>query len=169
MPCESSTSATPPQPMCLDNLCFVLRPRKLGPRTTLLARLSAADPMTRCISVILATLLLAPAAALAKPKTTFTIRGAGFGHGVGMSQYGAMGYASHGWSAASILAHYYSGTSLGTTDPSRRMRIQLVASAGSARISGAVQAGSRKLDPARTYVVRRNGISQVSLSTGGKR
>src|SRR4051794_13920898 len=121
--------------------------------------------MTRCLTVILATLAFA---APAGAKTTFTIRGAGFGHGVGMSQYGAMGYASHGWSAAQILGHYYTGTTLGTTDPARRMRIQLVASAGSARISGAVQAGSHKLDPARTYMVRRRGISQVSLSTGGK-
>src|SRR3954447_9040443 len=120
---------------------------------------TAPQSMTRCLSVILATLLLA---APAGAKTTFTIRGAGFGHGVGMSQYGAMGYASHGWSAAQILGHYYTGTTLGTTDPARRMRIQLVASAGSARISGAVQAGSRKLDPARTHVVRRRGISQVS-------
>src|SRR3954462_7147744 len=123
--------------------------------------------MTRCFTILFATLLLAAPAAGA--KTTFTIRGAGFGHGVGMSQYGAMGYASHGWSAGQILGHYYTGTTLGTTDPARRMRIQLVASAGSARISGAVQAGSRKLDPALTYVARRHGISQVSLSTGGKR
>src|SRR3954452_11688428 len=123
--------------------------------------------MTRCFTILLATLLLA--APTAGAKTTFTIRGAGFGHGVGMSQYGAMGYASHGWSAAQILAHYYTGTSLATTDPARQMRIQLVASTGSARISGAVQAGSHKLDPARTYVVQRRGISQVSLWTGGQR
>src|SRR4051812_45900515 len=121
--------------------------------------------MTRCLTVLLATLMLA---APASAKTTFTIRGAGFGHGVGMSQYGAMGYASHGWGAAQILAHYYSGTTLGTTDPNRKMRIQLVASTGSARISGAVQAGAHKLDPALTYVVRPHGLSQVSLSTGGK-
>ena len=127
--------------------------------------------MTRSISVILAALVCAvfgPACALAKPKTTFTIRGAGFGHGVGMSQYGAMGYASHGWSAAQILGHYYTGTSLGTTDPNRQMRIQLAASTAAARISGAVQAGSHKLDPALTYVVRRRGISQVELSSDGK-
>ena len=64
---------------------------------------------------------------VAKPKTTFTIRGAGFGHGVGMSQYGAMGYAEHGSNAAQILAHYYTGTALGTTDPNRKVRVQLVA------------------------------------------
>src|SRR3954471_23483086 len=98
----------------------------------------AADPMTRIRSLLAATLLLAltAPAAVAKPKTTFTIRGAGFGHGVGMSQYGAMGYAEHGASAAQILAHYYSGTSLGTTDPARKVRVQLVASTSSASVKG---------------------------------
>src|SRR3954452_9994902 len=98
--------------------------------------------MTRVLPIILAALLFA---APASAKTTFTIKGAGFGHGVGMSQYGAMGYASHGWTAARILAHYYAGTSLGTTDPNRRVRVQLVGETASARFSGARQAGSRKL------------------------
>jgi len=44
---------------------------------------------------------------------TLIVEGAGDGHGVGMSQDGALGYAEHGWSAAQILAHYYTGTALG--------------------------------------------------------
>src|SRR3954454_20051527 len=103
--------------------------------------------MTRFFSAILVALLFA---APASAKSTFTIRGAGFGHGVGMSQYGAMGYASHGWSAAQILGHYYTGTTLGTTDPARRMRIQLIEETSSTKISGARQAGTRKLDPTTT-------------------
>ena len=67
-----------------------------------------------------------------------------------MSQYGAMGYAQQGRSAAEILAHYYSGTALGTTDPNAGA-IQLIAQNFMAPISGARQAGSRKLDPAKTY------------------
>src|SRR4051812_21723397 len=106
------------------------------------------DPMTRTCFATLATVLALAAPASAASKTTFTIKGAGFGHGVGMSQYGAMGYASHGWTAAAILGHYYTGTSIGTTDPNRRVRIQLVAETSSARISSARQAGSRTLDPA---------------------
>src|SRR3954462_16038175 len=117
--------------------------------------------MTRCFTIVLATLLLA--APTAGANTTFTIRGAGFGHGVGMSQYGAMGYASHGWTAAQILAHYYTGTALGTTDPNHVIRVQLIASTASARLSGAVQAGTHKLDPTVTYVVKRHGISQVEV------
>jgi SpoIID/LytB domain protein len=44
---------------------------------------------------------------------TLVIEGAGDGHGVGLSQDGALGYAEHGWSDTQILAHYYTGTTLG--------------------------------------------------------
>ena len=37
----------------------------------------------------------------------------GYGHGVGMSQYGADAYGDAGWSYAEILSHYYPGTTLG--------------------------------------------------------
>jgi stage II sporulation protein D len=40
--------------------------------------------------------------------------GGGFGHGVGMSQYGAIGMAERGKSATQILNHYYSGAEVGT-------------------------------------------------------
>jgi len=36
----------------------------------------------------------------------------GYGHGVGMSQYGAEAFAQKGWTADSILLHYYSGTEI---------------------------------------------------------
>src|SRR3954462_500589 len=41
------------------------------------------------------------------------VSGRGWGHGLGLSQFGAYGYANHGWSYDRILAHYYSGTTLG--------------------------------------------------------
>jgi len=41
--------------------------------------------------------------------TSFTINGAGWGHGLGMSQYGAYGMAQAGNSATQILGHYYGG------------------------------------------------------------
>jgi SpoIID/LytB domain protein len=47
------------------------------------------------------------------PAQTLVITGAGDGHGVGMSQDGALGYAQHGWTDAAILAHYYTGTAIG--------------------------------------------------------
>jgi len=42
----------------------------------------------------------------------FTITGSGFGHGVGMSQYGAQGMGLDGFTAAQILTHYYTGTTV---------------------------------------------------------
>ncbi|HZP72079.1 MAG TPA: SpoIID/LytB domain-containing protein [Gaiellaceae bacterium] len=47
------------------------------------------------------------------------VSGHGFGHGLGLSQWGAYGYALHGWTYERILAHYYSGTSLGQTGVSK--------------------------------------------------
>lgn len=45
-----------------------------------------------------------------KPNTSFTFRGQGWGHGVGMSQYGAKGMADAGYNYVDILTHYFSGT-----------------------------------------------------------
>ena len=126
--------------------------------------------MPRILLATLALLLvLAAPAAAQSSKSTFTIKGAGFGHGVGMSQYGALGYAQQGWNAARILGHYYTGTALGTTDPAKKVRVQLVPATSSARITGVRQAGSRRMDPAKTYVVRRRALTEVEVLHGGRR
>jgi stage II sporulation protein D len=59
------------------------------------------------------------------PSATFFVSGHGWGHGVGLAQYGAYGYALHGWSAEDIVAHYYPGTDLGQA-PVKRVRVLLV-------------------------------------------
>jgi len=51
-------------------------------------------------------------ASLPTVPATFTIKGSGFGHGVGMSQYGAQGMALAGKPYAEILSHYYPTTAL---------------------------------------------------------
>src|SRR4051812_17659042 len=51
-------------------------------------------------------------AAPASGATKLVVTGHGWGHGVGMSQWGAYGYAKHGWRYDRILAHYYPGTQL---------------------------------------------------------
>jgi len=102
-------------------------------------------------------------------KARLTIRGAGFGHGVGMSQYGALGLAQHGSTYDRILRHYYTGTELGTTDPDATVRV-LLQSTGTASFSGASRAGSRRVSPGRTYLVRRRGSGAIDLlSAAGRR
>jgi SpoIID/LytB domain protein len=46
---------------------------------------------------------------------SFTFYGSGFGHGVGMSQWGAYGLARRGWGYRRILAHYYRGVRIRRT------------------------------------------------------
>jgi stage II sporulation protein D len=46
-------------------------------------------------------------------EATFVVSGRGYGHGVGMSQYGAYGQALAGRTYEQILAHYYTATEIG--------------------------------------------------------
>jgi len=48
-----------------------------------------------------------------------TLWGGGFGHGVGMSQFGAHGLAQRGLSYVQILQHFYPGTEIMTLSPTR--------------------------------------------------
>jgi len=61
------------------------------------------------------------------PKT-FAIEGSGWGHGVGMSQYGAKARAAQGQSARTILEHYYAGAELTSAsgNPAQDIRVQLL-------------------------------------------
>ena len=61
------------------------------------------------VVVVVASLVTMPAAG-ARAAHRFTFYGAGWGHGVGLSQWGAYGLAQQGWSDRRILTHYYSGT-----------------------------------------------------------
>jgi len=77
----------------------------------------------RCLAIIGASLCSMLLCAGAAGASTLVISGAGDGHGVGMSQDGALGYAQHGYSYEAILAHYYTGTALGTAPAHARVRV----------------------------------------------
>jgi stage II sporulation protein D len=86
----------------------------------------------RALLVALAVLLTAGYAA-ASPRV-FVIVGRGEGHGVGLGQWGAEGFAVHGWSYRSIVAHYYPGTTIGGT-PDVPVRVLLAEGANRVTIS----------------------------------
>jgi SpoIID/LytB domain protein len=123
--------------------------------------------MRRVASLISVAVTLG-VASVAHGATIFQINGGGDGHGIGMSQYGAYGYALHGASYQAILGHYYRNTALGDTDPNQVVRVLL--GTGRPRFSGASAAGSHKLNPSLTYSVRvlaGGGLGLVNAS--GKR
>lgn len=119
-------------------------------------------------TLLLAAVLVLVAATPAWAASTLTVNGAGFGHGIGMSQYGAAGYAQHGWDHVQILQHYFQGTELGQTDTDAVVRV-LLQSTSTPRFTGATNAGTETLDPARTYGARPNGARVDLVNSAGKR
>lgn len=100
--------------------------------------------MRRTIALlVLAALSAAAGGAASRGQTaplssaTFVITGHGWGHGVGMPQWGAYGYAQHGWLAPRILGHYYPSTTLGPA-PLARVRVLLQAGERSVNLSSAL-------------------------------
>lgn len=68
---------------------------------------------TRAVSVLTAALVVSlPAGSTAQAGTRVIIKGGGWGHGIGMSQYGAYGRALNGVGAERILKHYYTGVNI---------------------------------------------------------
>jgi stage II sporulation protein D len=144
MPTEPSTATHPPCPRS------ALRMRRIAPSLSL---------------ALLAALTLAPGA-LAGGR--LVIKGHGFGHGIGMSQYGALGYAQHGTSYRDILGHYYEQTSVVplTNPPDVRVLLQTTRRVV---LSGVVAAGARKLKAGATYSAGASG-GRVSLyAASGRR
>jgi stage II sporulation protein D len=79
----------------------------------------------------------------------FLLDGRGWGHGVGMSQWGAEGYARHGFGYRQILGHYYPHTHIGIANP-RDVRVLLLRMPNAFRVGSAapyvlVDARGRKL------------------------
>ncbi|HEU5485800.1 MAG TPA: SpoIID/LytB domain-containing protein [Microlunatus sp.] len=108
--------------------------------------------------VVGAVSLTAPATdAAADPSTTprsgsFRISGAGFGHGWGMSQYGAYGAAKRGLSWQKILAFYYPRTTRSKLPSTGTIRVWVTAdSDGSLTFKSAP--GARISDGSKSYTL----------------
>jgi stage II sporulation protein D len=124
-------------------------------------------------AVLVSLLALAPSAGA---STLFVLRGHGWGHGIGLAQWGAYGYAQHGWTYPRILAHYYQGTTLGSAGVAR-VRVLLadgrtallIGSAASFRVRDAngnrytLAAGTHRLGP-RMRVVTASGARRTLAS-----
>ena len=108
---------------------------------------------------LLGALLAAAPAGAATSGSGLYLAGAGNGHGIGMSQYGAAGYALHGASYEEILRDYYAQTTLGHVSPNRLVTV-LLRPKGGAIFSGATAIKGwsvHKLNPAFNYSVERAG------------
>lgn len=96
----------------------------------------------------------------ASADQVFTFAGSGWGHGVGMSQWGARGMAATGSSAEAILTHYYQGTAVVPMAEANDLRVLLavsgtfsLAAGGTTTVAGVGSFGS-------------GGVVEVSRSGG---
>ncbi len=83
----------------------------------------------RFSTVLAAVVAVVATTASAQPapapgEALFVVSGRGWGHGVGMSQYGAYGMALEGRSHKEILAHFYTGTTIGRAG-TKKLRVLL--------------------------------------------
>lgn len=101
----------------------------------------------------------------------FTVSGAGWGHGVGMSQYGARAMAAEGKSATSILQYYYNPAKVTATEAtaSGNIRVQvlkaptssLTVAGGRLRVTDPAAGTSHTAVSGSTLTLKRSG-SQLS-------
>src|SRR3954451_16075176 len=120
----------------------------------------------RKLALLVPVLVLACAPS-AHAASRLVIRGAGFGHGIGMSQYGPYGLSLQGVSYQAILARYYTGTQLAQVAAEPEVRVLLQSGRRKVTFSGAARLGTQSLDPAKTYNVVRGG-SGLIIRDGAK-
>ena len=136
--------------------------------------------MVSRLAVLLAIVLLAAAAlatsaavpASAYPFATVDLVGHGWGHGRGMGQYGAYGYALAGQPYRWILDHFYGGTTLGTVDPNTPIGVHLASFDGADTITQMTNAhllvswNGGSLGALASVRVVHNGDGTLSVFTG---
>jgi stage II sporulation protein D len=98
---------------------------------------------------------------------TWVIKGRGFGHGVGMSQYGAYGLARHGRGYRAILEHYYRHTRVGKAS-GHPIRVLLGSGARSVGFKQAHEACGKRLRRHHRYRFKRSGSGVTLRSSGGR-
>lgn len=135
-------------------------------------RLLAAVGTTAALALALAVTPSGPAAA--DVPGSFTITGSGYGHGVGMAQYGAYQMAREGRTPGQILGHYYQGARNGSVTTPRDIDVQVYGpdpygvpgygDSGPTRID--VKGGTWLLEAQGRAVARGSGPVEVSVRRG---
>lgn len=117
-------------------------------------------PAALAVAVLLTILPASPALA----ERTVTITGGGWGHGIGMSQYGAYGRALNGKTAPQIIEHYYSGARVSDVALPGKIRVGLLPNYGST--TDTISFGSASGSGAGELIVKVSGATR-KIAKGG--
>jgi SpoIID/LytB domain protein len=123
--------------------------------------------MKRALALAVLTAVALPQHALADREIDFY--GGGFGHGVGMSQYGAYGLAQQGWGRGKIIRWYYRGTKLATLGPPKAsFRVGLLQRRGSFTLRARRASFTLAVEGTGTVDTVAKGDSRKIVISGGK-
>src|SRR5215210_2615594 len=127
--------------------------------------------MGRAKTIIAALAAALALAALAAPAgaVTWVVRGGGYGHGVGMSQYVAYGFGVKGRGSRQILRHYFRGTTIERTRETRFVKVLLRIDPDDVFFTRARRACGRNLNPAGQFRASLGGRGLLSLRTSSGR
>ena len=124
---------------------------------TVLPPLTRMPHLRHVLAPVLAALLVAtviavgpgssPAAAQQAGSPPVVVRGGGWGHSVGMSQYGAFAQAKAGRSHGDILRHYYQGVTVGSAGVPGELRVGLLQNQPSILVRSSSRNGSQPSAP----------------------
>jgi stage II sporulation protein D len=123
------------------------------------------------VGAVLVALVAVTATPSAAATAGWVLHGAGWGHGIGMSQYGAWEMAKDGQTAKQILAHYYTGTTYDAVADNQVLSVNIAASTSKATLTSSALVsggGAFRVTVAGSTAVM-NGVagSQVSFSRSG--
>ncbi len=110
-------------------------------------------------ALLLALLVPAGAGEAQAPQGSYTFDGSGWGHGVGMCQYGAKGMAAAGYGYEQILTYYYQGTQVGGWSCPPALRVGLLE--GQSGINLVAESGSF------TFFTSDGDVPGAAMTPGG--
>jgi stage II sporulation protein D len=127
------------------------------------ARTWTAVGLVACVTAVAAAMAL-PAGA---SGASWVVKGRGWGHGVGLSQYGAYGLAKHGRGYRQIVHHYYAHTRIGQAG-SQTIKVLLDAGSDAVRFRKARTACGKRLRRSRGYRFERSDSDVVLRRAHGR-
>lgn len=140
--------------------------KRCGTMTTTQRTITALILRAACVTVAACALFVA-VASTALAETQYWVTGRGWGHGIGMSQYGAKGFAQHGYTGNQIISYYYHGASVGPA-PAGNGYVNVRLSAGTTTRSFSVDAAGASVikTGGGTYGLVSGDVVKVKVESG---
>ncbi len=125
----------------------------------------AASPSVVPASFVALSVTYARKAAVVAVPASFAVKGSGFGHGAGMSQYGAYAMAQGGATYGRILTTYYPGTRLATVADTRHLKVNVLHASSKATFG--VGRAPGVTGPVALRLATSGGSTTLSTADGG--